>query len=244
MSTYTTGELAKLCGVSVRTVQYYHNRRILCPSALSEGGRRLYSEEDLEKLQIICFLREMDFALEDIGRLLSQEQPEKVISLLVEQQEAELRQELRERSERLNKLTQLKRGLKNVESFTLASLGDIAYLMKTQKKRRRMLFAMTALGLVMDGIQIGMLLYGIRTGNWLPLAWGIPTVIALGVFISWYYFRHVDYICPHCHSRFHPRFWVALWAGHTPNTRRLTCPDCGKKSYCVETYREVKNAEN
>ena len=40
MSQYTTGELAKLCGVTVRTVQYYDTRGILIPAALSEGGRR------------------------------------------------------------------------------------------------------------------------------------------------------------------------------------------------------------
>ena len=38
MSKYTTGEIAKLCGVSVRTVQYYDSRNILVPSELSEGG--------------------------------------------------------------------------------------------------------------------------------------------------------------------------------------------------------------
>ena len=58
MSNYTTGELAKLCGVSVRTVQYYDDRGILKPSELSEGGRRLYSEDDLHRMKIICFLRE------------------------------------------------------------------------------------------------------------------------------------------------------------------------------------------
>ena len=41
MSKYTTGEIAKLCGVSVRTVQYYDTRNILTPSELTEGGRRL-----------------------------------------------------------------------------------------------------------------------------------------------------------------------------------------------------------
>ena len=51
MSQYTTGEIAKLCGVSVRTVQYYDSRNILTPTALSEGGRRLYSEQDLQKLR-------------------------------------------------------------------------------------------------------------------------------------------------------------------------------------------------
>lgn len=33
MSIYTTGEIAKLCGVTVRTVQYYDSRNILVPSA-------------------------------------------------------------------------------------------------------------------------------------------------------------------------------------------------------------------
>ena len=48
---YTTGEIAKLCGVTVRTVQYYDTRNILAPSQLSEGGRRLYSEDDLKRMQ-------------------------------------------------------------------------------------------------------------------------------------------------------------------------------------------------
>ncbi|WP_019773758.1 MerR family DNA-binding transcriptional regulator, partial [Streptococcus sobrinus] len=46
--TYSTGDLAKLAGVSVRTVQYYDKRGILEPSQLSQGGRRIYSESDLE----------------------------------------------------------------------------------------------------------------------------------------------------------------------------------------------------
>ena len=57
MSKYTTGELAKLCSVTVRTVQYYDTRGILIPSELSEGGRRLYSDDDLRRMKIICFLR-------------------------------------------------------------------------------------------------------------------------------------------------------------------------------------------
>ena len=40
MSKYTTGELARLCGVTVRTVQYYDTRGILIPSALTEGSIR------------------------------------------------------------------------------------------------------------------------------------------------------------------------------------------------------------
>ena len=66
MSKYTTGEIAKLCGVSVRTAQYYDSRNILMPSELSEGGRRLYSEDDLKRMRIICFLREAGLSYERV----------------------------------------------------------------------------------------------------------------------------------------------------------------------------------
>ena len=51
MARYTTGELAKLCDVTVRTVQYYDSKGLLKPSDLSDGGRRLYSDEDLTNLR-------------------------------------------------------------------------------------------------------------------------------------------------------------------------------------------------
>ena len=84
MSKYTTGELAKLCNVTVRTVQYYDKRGILIPTELSEGGRRLYSESDLQRLKVICFLREVDVPIDSISQLLEEEHPEKVISILIE----------------------------------------------------------------------------------------------------------------------------------------------------------------
>ncbi len=243
MSKYTTGELAKACDVSVRTVQYYDTRGLLIPSELSEGGRRLYTEEDLRKLRIICFLRDMDFSIEHISKLFSEEKPENVISLLIEQQETMLTRELREKETKLEKLTEMKRSLKNIENFSVESLGDIAHIMKNQRKRKRLLIFIIILGILMDIIEVGTLVYGIKTGNWLPLIIGLPIIIGLGIFISYYYFHHVDYICPKCHHIFHPKFRKALWASHTPNTRRLTCPHCGHKGFCVETYAEIKKNE-
>ena len=92
MSKYTTGEIAKRCGVSVRTVQYYDSRNILTPSELSEGGRRLYSEQDLKRMKIICFLRDAGISINSIGELLSEENPDELISILLEQQEQALRE--------------------------------------------------------------------------------------------------------------------------------------------------------
>ena len=70
MSKYTTGDIAKLCGVTVRTVQYYDSRNLLVPSALSEGGRRLYSDQDLQRLKVICFLRDLDLPINTISALV------------------------------------------------------------------------------------------------------------------------------------------------------------------------------
>ena len=64
MTQYTTGELAKLCDVTVRTVQFYDSKDLLKPSDLTEGGRRLYSDDDLEHLRVICFLKELGFSLQ------------------------------------------------------------------------------------------------------------------------------------------------------------------------------------
>ena len=101
MSKYTTGELAKLCDITVRTVQYYNTRGILIPSELTEGGRRLYSEDDLKHMHVICFLRELDISINAISQILKEEHHERVISLLIEQQETALLNEIAEKEEKL-----------------------------------------------------------------------------------------------------------------------------------------------
>ena len=78
--------MAKLCGVTVRTVQYYDTRGLLVPSELSEGGRRLYSENDLKKMKVICFLRNLGLSIDSIGQILAEEDPGSVISLMLDHQ--------------------------------------------------------------------------------------------------------------------------------------------------------------
>ena len=240
MSKYTTGEMAKLCGVTVRTVQYYDSRNILVPSALSEGGRRLYSEEDLRRLKIICFLRELDLPIQSIAQLLAEEDPGSVIELLLQQQELELRREVEERQQRLDKLEQLQRELKNVEHFSVESIGDIAYMMENRKQLRKIRMTMLAVGIPLDIAEIAAVAVWIIKGIWWPFALWLVLDICIGIWISRFYFGSVAYICPQCHKVFHPNFWEAFWARHTPTTRKLTCTCCGHKGFCVETYGKSK----
>lgn len=233
---YTTGEVAKLCGVSVRTVQYYDTRNILIPSELSEGGRRLYSEEDVKRMKIICFLRDMGISINSIEELLSEKEPGKVISVLIEQQEKLLTDELKERQTKLNMLEQMKKELKSIEHFSVESLGDIAYAMENKKNMKKLHAILLISGIPIGILQWGTIIYGIVTGVWWPVLIYLIAVVPYAIWVSNYYFKRVVYICPECHAVFKPRLKEAFWANHTPTLRKLTCTCCGYKGFCVETY--------
>ena len=200
MSKYTTGEIAKLCGVTVRTVQYYDSRNILVPSELSEGGRRLYSEEDLKRMKIICFLRDLDLPINAIAQLLSEEDPASVIDLLLQQQEQSLRHEIGERQEKLDKLEELQRELKGVERFSIESIGDIANIMESKKKLKRMRGTILAVGIPLEIIEVATAVLWAQTGIWWPFALGMALCVAGAAWISVYHYKRVAYICPKCHN--------------------------------------------
>ncbi len=235
--TYTTGEIARLCGVTVRTVQYYDTRSLLVPTATTEGGRRLYSEEDVRRLHIICYLRELGLSIDAISGLLREAHPETVIDALLDEQEHTLRAELLEQQARLNRLADLRRELRGIEPFSVESIGDVVHLIAHRQRLRRMRIAITAVGMGMDLVDITTALVWLLTGNWIPFAVGMPFVLLAGIGISAVYFNRTAYICPACHAVFHPTFGESFWAPHTPRTRTLTCPRCHRKGSCVETYR-------
>ncbi len=238
MSKYTTGELAKLCGVTVRTVQYYDTRGILVPSELSEGGRRLYSEEDLKRMKTICFLRELGLPINSIFQLLSEEDPGSVISLLLEQQETLLKEEIGDRSEKLARLEALQKELRSVKTFSVDSIGDAAYVMTSRKKLRKIRLTMLFTGIPVTAIQWAAILLLIVRKIWWPLLIWAVVAIPWGIIISRYYFKNVAYLCPQCHTVFKPSLKEAFWAKHTPNTRKLTCTSCGHHGFCVEVAAE------
>ena len=240
---YTTGEIAKLCGVSVRTVQYYDDRGILIPSTLSEGGRRLYSEEDLKRMRIICFLREVGLPINSISALFADEHPERIISILLEEQEKALREELAERQTKLALLEGIKRELKDVENFSVDSIADIANMMKQKKQLKKMRLTMVLTGIPVSFLEIIAVILGIAYGMWWTLAIWAAVAIPWGIIVSKYYFNHVAYICPQCHEVFKPPFKEMFWANHTPRMRSLTCPSCKRKGLCVEIYHETKAKE-
>lgn len=236
MSQYTTGEMAKACGVTVRTVQYYDTRGILTPSALSEGGRRLYDDGDLQKLKIICFLREIGLSIDVIGQLFMEEHPENVIEVLLEQQEEELRTERGALDAKLEKLAELQKAVADAKHFTVESIGDIAITVTNKKKLNRMYLIAFLLGLPLVALQIaGILLWALKGIWWVFVLWA-ALAIPFAIAFSRYYYRHVAYVCPECHTVFRPTFREMFFTSHTMKTRKLTCTACGHKGFCVEVW--------
>ncbi|QNK42111.1 MerR family transcriptional regulator [Caproicibacter fermentans] len=89
---FTIGELSELVGVTVRTLQYY-DRTGLLKAMLSEGGRRMYTRDDVIKLQQILFLKSFGFSLEEIERkLLRNKGAENLKAMFTEQREILTRQ--------------------------------------------------------------------------------------------------------------------------------------------------------
>lgn len=241
MPKYTTGEIAKICNVSVRTVQYYDTRGILIPSEISDGKRRLYSDEDLKKMKIICFLRDTGISLNNIAQLFANDNSNEVISILIDQQTSLLNQEIAQRNNQLEKLNKMKKMIKNVENFSVESISDIAYLIENKKKMKQLHMFLLISGIPMGIIQWSAIIISIVYKIWWPIIIWLLIAILYGIGITNFYFKKVSYICPHCHNFFKPTLKEAFFAKHTPTLRKLTCPHCNHNGFCIETYQEEEN---
>ncbi len=70
MTTWTVGQVADLFGVTVRTLHHYDEIGLLVPSERSRAGYRLYTDEDLTRLQQVVVYRRLEMPLDEIATLL------------------------------------------------------------------------------------------------------------------------------------------------------------------------------
>lgn len=73
----STGEVAKISGLTIRTLQHYDNIGVLRASGRTEGGRRFYTEKDMIQLEHIIFYRGLGFSLNQIKRILAEPKTDK-----------------------------------------------------------------------------------------------------------------------------------------------------------------------
>lgn len=121
----TVGQVAKRMGVTVRTLQHYHKEGLLSPSAVSEGGRRLYTDKDIIKLHQILSLKHLGFSLADIkDRLLPLDTPDEVAAVLGEQAD-EVERKIEALTESLHELRSLREEVLQMRTVDFKKYADI-----------------------------------------------------------------------------------------------------------------------
>lgn len=98
MTGHTVKQLARLAGVSVRTLHHYDRIGLLIPGERSRAGYRLYGEDELYRLQQILFYRELGYTLRETGDILDDPGFDLVRSLEFQ------KQQLQKQSVRVSKL--------------------------------------------------------------------------------------------------------------------------------------------
>ena len=78
---YTIKQLAKLSGVTVRTLRFYDEIGLLKPATVGENGYRYYGREELLRLQQILFYRELGFELAAIRKVMEEPDFDKTAAL-------------------------------------------------------------------------------------------------------------------------------------------------------------------
>lgn len=77
----TVGALARMAGVTVRTLHHYDEIGLVVPSGRTAAGYRTYGRSEVERLQEVLFFRELGFALDEINRIVSQPGYDRAIAL-------------------------------------------------------------------------------------------------------------------------------------------------------------------
>ena len=236
---YTSGQLAKRCHVSVRTVQYY-DRQGLLHAQRTASNQRCYQEHDFQRLQKILAYRQLGFTLKDIRALLDQQNDQALLTAITLQKQR-VQQELQAIQNQLTGLKYLQKQFNPSGNFP-GNIGEHIQIYNAHRLTRLRLKIFT-IGLLIDLFLWGSLVYVVWQGAaiWWLIAGVVISLALIGEAMVSYY-QHVQYICPHCQQHFVPTVKEWVWSKHTPHTRYLTCPFCQQKNYCIEEYRTSVNA--
>ena len=234
MSNYTTGEMAKLCDVSVRTVQFYDTKGILHPSVITEGGRRIYNDYDLRKFRLVCTLKAIGLSLNSIKCVLVSELSGKILTILLDEQAKLLAGEVDERQKQLQMINVIKESIRDKAIIQENTFSGIEVMMEKKNKARNR----KKLRMIYVGVGIAAAL-GLLFMVWLVASriwWGLAVYISVAIIsllISAFHLKDNVIICPKCNSVFKPSLRQTFFSTGDHKVRWMICPECGHKDWCV-----------
>lgn len=235
---FTTGEVAKKCNVSVRAVQYYDKEELLKPSELSEGGRRLYTEDDLTILKCICLYKTLGFTLNEIKSIVHGNSNNEFLEEILKEQQKKLDEQIETLTESKEKLQVIAEQLKDTGNIKIKSIDEINTLLGKKEKHKKTdimtyIFIGCYLLITLSGFPIAVSIGGIS-----PL---IFTMISLILLLSLVYYHKENsaYLCSKCHYKFSINFIKDLFTlNGGKKGKYLKCPNCGKTNWLKETYKD------
>lgn len=233
----TTGEVASLCNVSVRTIQYYDKKGIISPSNKTENNRRLYTEDELNKIRVVLALKDMGFSLKEIKELLNSNQSINTLNLLLEEKTLHLEESIKNNKELLE---QIKFAKKNISKDSEFPVSNILNLQKESGSYQEMQeFRKKFLGVAMiAGIfQYSSIFTAILKKKWKPILIAYPLLMIYAAIATKKYYAVTMYLCPNCQNKFKPLISEWILSNHTYKTRKLECPHCRETSYCIEIHK-------
>ena len=240
MSNYTTGEMAKLCNISVRTVQFYDQKGVLHPSSKSEAGRRIYTEGDLTKLRIICTLKSIGLSLDSIKSVMESELSNKILKLLLDEQAKSLSKEISERQKQLEMICAINKGISDETGIPANTILDIERIMIKEKQSEKKNKSGNKKKLTMIYVAVGFAsTLGFLFIVWLIVShiwWGLAAYITatiIGLLFSAFVQKDNEFICLKCNSVFKPSLQRTVFTVGTNKVRWMICPDCGNEDWCV-----------
>jgi len=246
MSNYTTGEMAKLNNVSVRTVQFYDTKGILHPSDLTEGGRRIYNDDDLRKFQIICTLKSIGLSLNSIKNVLESELSGKILTLLLNEQVKLLAGEIDERQKQLDMINVIKESIGEkaiIPENTIIGIENIMEKKNKDQGKKKLRWIYIGVGFA-SALGFAFLVWLIVSGIW----WGLAvylSVAVLSLMLSAFQLKGFEFVCPNCDSVFKPPLRRAFFSTGDHKVRWMTCPECKHTDWCVGQEQElIKDAKN
>ncbi|MCO4329217.1 MerR family transcriptional regulator [Staphylococcus hyicus] len=234
MTCYSTGELAKLFGISARTLQYYDEKNILKPALTKDNQYREYTENEVQKLKAILLLKKLGFKLSAIAKIVEEQHALKTVKMLLDENVDQLEREIHLKQAQLKEMKAMNKMIHDNSDSPITKLKDIDAVLKSNQDFPFLTYKTI-------GVATGATLFEWmahyqsykRKKVW-PSVLGIAGSIVAAAYITQIYYKSVCYMCPNCHHVFKPEFKAWLFASHTPRTRKLTCPKCGFEGYCIE----------
>lgn len=130
MNTYLKiGELAKITGITVRTLHYYDEIGLLKPSEVTDSGHRLYGTQSLNDLYRIIAMKEMGFPLDEIKNLLVSDEIK--ISELIDLQMFRLQEEISQKQLLFSKILKVKQNLIGNGDILVEDFQDMMQFINT-----------------------------------------------------------------------------------------------------------------